>query len=505
MTSLVLQFNNTIHPRFLRIAMSIKHAIQSGQLQPGETLPSTRLLAKQVNSHRHTVMTAYQELIAQGWLTSIERKAYQVNQDLPIENSQQSPNSVNPSAATFQWSLSPNVFTKATGQRHDKQPAHEFHYNFAGGQADLSLFPFQEFKTYLSDSLVRPDLTEFYYGKPAGTSLFIEQMTAYLRKARGIMNKDIIVVNGSQEALYLLSQVLLTPGDHVAVESLGYQPAWQAFQSAGAVLTPIKQHNKGIDIEALTTLVERQSIKLIYLTPLHQYPTTITLPIAERMAIYQLAAQHNIAIIEDDYDHEFHYDSQPPTPMASDDPQGLVIYLATFSKIMFPGGRLGFMAIDKTLTPALLHYRQIMNHKPNVLMQQAVGKWMQAGAFERHLRKMTKIYHQRRDHLVSLLNAYNLQSLKPVNFIVPAGGMALWLDVGDNAEALETYCDQNDIYLLSEKHFQLNPQKSVNHHVRIGFAGMSQEKLQQGLGIILNFIDSHPHSESMAASIVEHV
>lgn len=497
MSLLVLPLDDAIQPRFLQIAMAIKQIIVSGQLQPGDMLPSTRTLAKQINSHRHTVMSAYQELIAQGWLTSTQRKAYQVNQDLPIETSQKTTQIVDQSVPTFQWSLSPRVPSKITLDTHDLRPAHEFHYNFAGGQADLSLFPFNTFKTYLNNTLVRPELSALHYGNLAGTSLFIEQVTAYLRKTRAILNKEIIAVNGSQEALYLLSQVLLTPGDYVAVESLGYQPAWQAFRAAGAKLAPIKQHQYGIDIEALTALVERQHIKLIYLTPLHQYPTTITLPVAERMAIYQLAVKHNIAIIEDDYDHEFHYDSQPLSPMASDDAQGLVIYLATFSKIMFPGARLGFMAIDQTLAPALLHYRQLMNHKPNALMQQAVGKWMLAGDFERHLRKMTKIYHQRRDHLVSLIYTYNDQSLNPIDFIIPAGGMALWLNVGNRAEALEKYCHQNDIYLLSETHFQLTPQAHLNQHVRIGFAGMSEETLRMGLKRIFDFLDSFAPTHSM--------
>lgn len=490
MPLLALSLDDAIQPRFLQIAMAIKHCIHSGQLHPGEKLPSTRTLAKQIGSHRHTVMSAYQELIAQGWLSASERKAYTVDLHLPIENSQILSQTQHHSTAPFQWSFSPRMIATVQNKPQIQRPAHAFQFNFAGGHADLNLFPFHHFKAFMNQTLVRPDLNELHYGNSIGNTLFIEQVSHYLRKTRGIKDKTIIAVNGSQEALYLLSQVLIHSGDHVAVEALGYQPAWQAFRAAGAILVPIKQHKQGIDIEALTALAERQKLKLIYLTPLHQYPTTVTLPIAKRMAIYQLAAKHNIAIIEDDYDHEFHYDSHPLSPMASDDPHGLIIYLATFSKIMFPGSRLGIMAIDKTLAPALLEYRQVMNHKPNILMQQAVGKWMLSGDFERHLRKMTKIYHQRRDHLVSLLTTYNQHSPNPLDFIIPAGGMALWINVGNKAAALEEYCLDNDIYLLSEKHFQLTPQTLPNHHIRIGFAGMDEETLQQGVDVILNIINS---------------
>ncbi|WP_299007439.1 PLP-dependent aminotransferase family protein [uncultured Shewanella sp.] len=489
MPLLALSLDDTIQPRFLQIAMAIKHCIHSGQLEPGEKLPSTRTLAKQIGSHRHTVMSAYQELIAQGWLCASERKAYTVDLHLPIESSQILSQNQHQCTSSFQWSLSARMRSTIQNKPQVQRPAHEFEFNFAGGQADLTLFPFHRFKAFMDQALVRPDLNDLHYESVAGSTVFIDQVSHYLRKTRGIQNKSIITVNGSQEALYLLSQVLINSGDHVAVEALGYQPAWQAFRAAGAMLVPIKQHQQDIDIEALTTLAKVKKLKLIYLTPLHQYPTTVTLPIAKRMAIYQLAAKHNIAIIEDDYDHEFHYDSQPLSPMASDDPHGLIIYLATFSKIMFPGSRLGIMAIDKTLAPALLAYRQLMNHKPNVLMQQAVAKWMLSGDFERHLRKMTKIYHQRRDHVVSILTRYNHHRPKPLRFMIPAGGMALWVEVGDQAQILEAHCHQNNIYLLSEKHFQLTPDTSPNRHIRIGFAGMSEEKLQQGLTKILHILD----------------
>jgi len=296
-----------------------------------------------------------------------------------------------------------------------------------------------------------------------------------------------MAVNGSQEALYLIAQVLLKKGDKVAVESLGYRPAWNAFQSAGAELLGIRQHSKGIDVLHLAELIETQNVKLIYLTPLHQYPTTVTLPIDERMKIYKLAAEHNVVIVEDDYDHEFHYNSQPLAPLAADDPQGLVIYLASFSKIMFPGCRVGCIAVDGSLLNTLVNYRMMINHKTSPIMQDAIALWMQDGAFERHLRRMTKLYQQRRDSLVALLNTYKTQGID-LDYLLPAGGMALWLDIKDKASELEAYCLQQNIYIQTESQFHLEQKNNQNRFVRLGFAGMSTGDLTNGLSTIFEFL-----------------
>ena len=482
MKTLSLVIDPKIKPIFLRIASAIRQAIKSGQLKANESLPSARKLAEQLSTNRHTNMAAYQELIAQGWVESFERKGYRVASCLPVESSLNLSLAKKDAPQKFQWQINAKVPVVVPTKL-----AHEYKYNFTGGIPDISVFPFKEFKSYLADSLSRPDLQDLSYGNIEGNNNFIQQVKVYLRRIRSITNKEIIAVNGSQEALYIISQLLLKPGDKVLVESLGYKPAWNTFKSTGATLIGIKQHQKGIDVEHLTQLIKTQKIRLIYLTPLHQYPTTVTLPINERIAIYALAAKHNIVIVEDDYDHEFHYDSQPLAPMAADDPLGLVIYLSTFSKIMFPGCRIGFIAVDKSLAPSIINYRSIMNHKPNVLMQDAIARWMQDGAFERHLRKMTKLYQQRRDYLLVLLNKYKDQGIA-LDYYLPAGGMALWLDVKNEAHKLECYCKEHDVFVLAESHFHLELSNDQDRFIRLGFASMDNEKVRDGLKIMFKYL-----------------
>jgi len=297
---------------------------------------------------------------------------------------------------------------------------------------------------------------------------------------RSITNKEIIVVNGTQEALYIISQVLLKAGDKVAVENLGYHPAWEALQNAGAELIGIKQTEQGIDSNDFESLIQQHKIRLLYLTPLHQYPTTTTLSVEKRMKIYRLAQQYCIPIIEDDYDHEFHYNSQPLPPMAANDPSGLVIYLSSFSKIMFPGIRLGIMAIDKALARHIVSYRTLMNHKANVLLQDAVARWMKDGGFERHLRKSTRQYQKRRKCMVDMLNSFTDEGVN-IKFTVPKGGMALWVNVGENAEKIADLAKKKGIFVLAESAFHLQPKNNENKFIRLGFAGQNEEKIKQEL------------------------
>jgi GntR family transcriptional regulator/MocR family aminotransferase len=368
-------------------------------------------------------------------------------------------------------------------------PANDFKYNFSGGQPDLALFPFDEFKRCMSQVLSRPNAAQLSYGQSAGTPELIDQVKTYLRKSRAITEREIVITNGSQEALFIVSQLLLQSGDKVAVEELGYPPAMLAFSNSGAELVGVKQDAQGMCPDNLEVQILKGNIRLIYLTPLHQYPTTVTLTVSRRMAIYQLAAQHKIPIVEDDYDHEFHYRCQPLPPMATEDPAHLIIYLSTFSKIMFPGARIGIMALSKAMAKAVTEYRLMICHKSNVLMQAALARWMENGGFERHLRRTTRVNLQRRDHAVWVLKKHPC-----FEFDIPDGGMALWVKLkqgsdinqgAPSAESLAKKCQQMGIYIQHERQFQLNKKCQNDCFIRLGFAGMSENKFAAGIELLV--------------------
>ena len=364
--------------------------------------------------------------------------------------------------------------------------ADTFKYNFSGGQPDIDSFPFNEFKSYMSDTFTRPNSQQLGYGESAGTKDLISEVKDHLRKVRGVTDREIVITNGSQEAIFIAAQLSLQQGDKVAVEALGYPPAMSVFKNTGAELVTIKQDAEGLLPDDLEFNILQGNIRLIYLTPLHQYPTTVTLTVARRMKIYQLAATHNIPIIEDDYDHEFHYRCRPLAPMISQDPKQLIIYISTFSKIMFPGTRVGFMAINKNFATSVESYRMLISHKSNVLMQSALARWMKSGGFKRHLNRTTRLNLKRRDHAVLVLKQLDL-----FDFEIPDGGMALWLQIKNTkvgAKELAEKARSLGIYIQHEEEFHINPINNTDRYIRLGFAGMDELKFTKGIMLLAEII-----------------
>ena len=483
-------------PKYLQIAYVIRIAIRKGLVNAGERLPSVKALGDDLLCNRHTVMKAYGELIAEGWVVSQQRIGYLVAEHLPVHNMAefQSDLQLSDGSSYKLGSEYDNVAMQSTQLRPSNQhtfrivrqgstmthkTADEYQYNMAGGQPDLTIFPFSEFKSYMSDALSRPNVKAFGYGETKGYSDLIVEVSSYLRKSRGIANREILITNGSQEAMYIIAQLLLQSGDKVAVEALGYPPAFDAFKSAGATLVSIEQDHFGIIPTSLEHQISKGNVRLIYLTPLHQYPTTVTLSISRRLKIYQLAAAYNIPIIEDDYDHEFHYRCQPLPPMAVDDPKQLIIYVSTFSKVLFPGARIGFLAVSKQLARYVAEYRLLINHKNNIVMQAALANWMRSGGFERHIRRTTRVNQQRRDHAIALIDKSNLFECK-----MPDGGMALWIHIlhpDVSASELADVAKSQGIFIQHENSFHVQRHNSKNCHIRIGFAGLSEIKFAEAL------------------------
>jgi GntR family transcriptional regulator/MocR family aminotransferase len=473
-----LNATNTAQPKYLQLAEVVRQAIRKGQLLAGDTLPSVKSLSNDLHLNRHTVMKAFAELIAEGWIESTQRVGYRVMRNLPIENSQ--------SIRIHGGKQEKNEFTFRFVRAADslsESSAVKYRYNFSGGRPDIALFPFAEFKRHMSDSLSRPNINQLAYGESAGLPELIEEVKRYLRKARAITDREIIITNGSQEAIFIVAQLLLKAGDKVAVEALGYPPAMSAFKSAGADLVAVMQDKDGLVPEDLEQKIHQGNIRLIYLTPLHQYPTTVTLTVSRRMRIYQLATHYGIPIIEDDYDHEFHYRCQPLAPMASQDSQRLVIYLSTFSKIMFPGARVGFMALSAPMAKAVTDYRVLVNHKSNVFMQSALARWMKDGGFERHIRRITRINQQRRNHAVALLQATGLFECD-----IPDGGMALWLKIKDKnvrASELAQKARSLGVYIQHGGEYYVVKTSRQDCYIRVGFAGMSEADFAQGIALLV--------------------
>ncbi|MHB8812376.1 MAG: MocR-like pyridoxine biosynthesis transcription factor PdxR [Steroidobacteraceae bacterium] len=485
MLDLNLSIPRDSRPSYLRIAEGLRHAIQSGRLKPGERLPSCRRLAVILGVHRHTVTAAADELVAEGWLKGGARRAHQVAAVLPSEffrsrDARAAPRGLKP----LQWRL----VRDARAAKVWAGGGQDCRYVFAGGVPDLRLFPYGEFRACVAQALRKAPTGLAGYGDPAGHPAFIERLSLYLRQVRALAGRRILVTHGSQEGMFLAAQLLLRPGDKVAVEELGFPPAWDAFRAAGAELVPVKLDAGGMVPDALETALSEEPVRLIYLTSHHQYPTTVTLPVERRLRIYELASRNGIPIMEDDYDHEFHFRSQPIAPLASADPCELVIYTSTLSKIMFPSMRLGFLAVPEAVYEPLVKLRTVMTRQNNIFLQDAVARWIDNGGFERHLRRMRRVYQERRDTLVEALSAGRGAGL-PLQWSVPDGGMALWLDCGVNSDAVAREAKARKVLVTPESQYRFAATRPGTH-LRLGYASQTPQEIGAGAQLLLEAIES---------------
>lgn len=461
MRELLILISKDKKHKYRTLADGLRTAIRQGKVKPGEQLPSSRDLARQFKMHRHTVMTALAELESEGWITSRAKKYYQVTEALPD---------------TFLHARGNTRQTKPVAEREIKLariveigsyvPADNFKHSFPSGFPDLRLFPVKEFKSHLNDALRVKGILS--YSDPVGHPQLIEEVNKYIRRARSVANRDIVITNGSQEALFLLAQCLVGPGDYVAVEALGYPPAIEAFKFAGGKFIPIHIDKEGLCVDTLEKHLKKKKIKCLYTTPLHQYPTTVTLSASRRLRLYELALKYGFLIVEDDYDHEFHYVSQPVAPLASFDPAGIVLYVSTFSKILFPSSRVGFMAVPNKIGTEVAKLKRISSRQNEQTIQAAIAKWMAEGGFERHLRRMRRTYEDRRNAIVNDL--IQMQKSHPkISWTEPDGGMALWLDVAIDSTKFSEILKKKSILVNPESAFRID--KKPGTHFRLGFSG----------------------------------
>lgn len=420
-------------PKFLQIAATLVADIRRGRLRPGDRLPGSRALAQSLGVHRNTVLAALQELSAQGWLRTSPARGTYVASDLPTQGSpaQRRPASTSPAGPRRSLGFDLPAGERAMGLDERtlmSEPVPRGTLAMFGGMPDLRLMPtaalaraYRRVMTARGGELLR-------YDDPQGDLGLRSALVRLLSERRGLSGDagSLLLTRGSQMALYLIAQALLRPGDVVAVEAFGYPPAWAALRQAGAELVPIPVDEAGLDIAALARLAATRRIRAVYLTPHHQYPTTAMLSQGRRLQLLALARAERIAILEDDYDHEFHYDGRPVLPLASADRDGVVVYIGTLSKLLAPGLRIGFVWAPPPLLARLTALRLLIDRQGDHAVQRAIAELIEDGEVERHAWRCRRAYAARREHLATLLQT---QLADVLHFSLPAGGMALWARV----------------------------------------------------------------------------
>jgi GntR family transcriptional regulator/MocR family aminotransferase len=404
-------------PAFLRIAQAVMRDVRRGRLKPGQQLPGSRTLASQLGFHRNTILAALTELESQGWLATTRARGTYVSTALPEQLHDRARTGLAPLGVKL---IREPDFLQ---ERPFELPHDVLH--FSAGTPDPRLVPVELIARTWRRVVRRGGMRLMEYGNPGGHPGLRRELASWLSAVRGVpaTAQQVVITRGSQMAVDLLARTVMQPGDGVAVEALGYRPAWEALRLAGATLHPIPLDAHGLDVEALEKLLRRVRLRAVYVTPHHQYPTTVTMSAARRLALLSLAKKHGVLILEDDYDHEFHYEGRPVLPLASADEGGVVAYVGTLSKVLAPGLRLGWVVAPTELAERLTRLRAVMDRQGDHPMEATIAELLEEGELQRHMRKMRTLYARRRDLLVKRLRA---ELGDVLSFDVPAGGISVW-------------------------------------------------------------------------------
>jgi GntR family transcriptional regulator/MocR family aminotransferase len=410
-------------PPFLQIARKVADEVRRGRLRPRDRLPGSRQLATTLHVHRNTILAAYAELIAEGWLETSRGRGTFVAGTIPEVKGRPFAARLGvrtgvPTRTVFNLPDAPAVY----------RPPVLGHgtLNLSSGSPDIRLVPARLLGRAYRRVLVTRARDVLSYGDPEGHPALRAALASMLAINRGVSvtPSDVFVTRGSQMALSLVARALLRTGDVVAVEQWGYRPAWEAFREAGGTVVPVPVDRDGVDVSALRHLSERRPLRAVYVTPHHQYPTTVTLKAARRLDILALAQERRVAIIEDDYDHEFHYTGRPVLPLASADRAGVVVYIGTLSKILAPGLRVGYVVAPPELIGRIAAIRSFFDIQGDLATEAAVAQLIEDGEVQRHVARVRRDYARRRDTLAGALTDMLSDG---VDFTVPAGGMAIWV------------------------------------------------------------------------------
>lgn len=469
---------------YVQICNGFINLITNGTLQPADLLPSTRQLAELMEVNRNTAKLAYEELMGQGWAESIERKGIFVLAKLPSLKRNRSLEITPPAddqSEPFLWN---NPFISyPVNENYQKSML-----TIDDGFPDVRLTPVDILmREYRSISRKFYGKNFLKYGSPKGSEKLRLALCQYLSDTRGLKvdPENLIITKGSQMGIFLAAQLLLKAGDQVAVGTSNYRSADDIFKFMGAQLIRIPIDDQGMDTDALEVQLKTQSIKAVYVIPHHHFPTTVTMNMERRLKLLKLAKEYRFAIIEDDYDFDFHYDAKPYIPLASIDHNSNVIYIGSITKTFAPALRIGFMIADLAFVEAASSVRQLIDKQGDSLLEEAFSLLYDNGEMDRHFRKSIKIYKQRRDLFCEILQ----NDFKDIiQFKTPEGGLAVWslFDPSIRLSELSAKAAVNGLK-ISDGTFYNNEVFTPNG-LRLGFAALNEAEIEKSLALLRSLI-----------------
>lgn len=456
-----------------QIYNQLSKAILQGRLAAGTAIPSSRLLATYLNVSRNTVLQAYARLQSEGLLTAhAGSKTLVADVATTLPQSTMAANFV--AGITHHWQ---NITLFA-------QPGTSvITFNFSIGLADTTSFPFESWRRAINRQYRKMETRTMEPGHPAGQPLLRNMIAKFISQSRAVScsPENIFICSGAQQAYVLLAQLFIKPGETgFAIESPGYPMARRAFVAAGARVFDVPVDEEGLIVDAIPT-----DVKIVFVTPTHQFPTSVPMSIARRTALLKLAKQRDMIIIEDDYDSEFRIGSQPIDALQTLDSEGRVFYVGTFSKCMFFDIRTGFIAAPEWAIPFLASARQAQDWRTPLTIQLALAEFMQNGELRRHISRMNRVYEQRYDAIVAAVNKYARGILTPG---VIRAGVHLTLNLNKDYPAQEvcTNALQQGIKVHCGNEFSVTDK--IPNQLMLGLGRIAQNNIDPAIKRLVNCI-----------------
>lgn len=474
-------------PVYLQLANAFIQNISQGRIRKGLKLPGSRTMSQILMVNRMTVVAAYDELEAQGWIEKVSRKGTFISNSLPLLK----PKKISTSLTESRFSDKPAFlfYDKKIKLVPDsaRPKAQEIYLN--DGFPDPRLTPVDTLMQTMRSIAKRPANRRFLmYGNAQGVPILRETLANYLSDTRGLscQPENILISRGAQMGLYMAASLLVKPGDHIIVGRPGYPGATITFSQLGAKIHEVPLDQDGIDIDAVSLLCAKKSIRMIYVIPHHHNPTTVTLSPERRIHLLELARKYRFAILEDDYDYDFHYRSRPMLPIASIDNQGSVIYIGTLTKTLAPSIRIGFIVAPAAFIEHATSFRKMIDTQGDSLLEMAIAEMFKDGSLQRHVKKSLAIYRERRDYFCELLK--NTLGEK-VNFQIPDGGMSVWTTfITQDLTSISLAAAKKGLKMSNGTEFETNGHRY--NSARLGFASVNYSEQEKAVQILKQVIST---------------